>query len=150
MISLLIVSSLAGFYQIIRHSYEAPSTQEDIFIASKQCSQYTLGSQYLEVGHVYRYIDLDGEEKILQYDRHRLVKTPGYEILLFDIDNVSFDMEEDLIYMTIQRDNKNYRFLLTYAQKQIDEDDEKEDEISDETDAPVENEKNVSPQTTYF
>nr|WP_290142358.1 competence type IV pilus minor pilin ComGF [Allocoprobacillus halotolerans] len=88
---------------------------EDIYIAAKQCSQYTIGTTYIEAGDVLRYRNFEGEETTLEWNQQRLVKKPGYEILLFDIDDVSFSIENDFIYMHVIRNRQNYTFLLTYA-----------------------------------
>ena len=34
---------------------------------------------------------------------------------MFDIDDVSFSIENDFIYMHVIRNRQNYTFLLTYA-----------------------------------
>lgn len=126
-ITSIILLSLTSLFQFVRYAY-TPHTenQEDIYIASKQCSQYTLGSSYVEVGNIYRFINLEGEETTIFYDQGRLVKKPGYEILLFHIDDVNFYIEDDLIYMNIERDHKNYVFLLTYAFLESEEENEED------------------------
>lgn len=130
-ITSIILLSLTSFFQLVRYAYTAHTeNQEDIYIASKQCTQYTLGSSYLEVGDVYRFMNLEGEETTILYDQGRLVKKPGYEILLFNVDDVDFYIEDDLIYMNIERNRKNYVFLLTYAY--LENEDENEEDISEE------------------
>ncbi len=130
-ITSIILLSLTSFFQLVRYAYTAHTeNQEDIYIASKQCTQYTIGSSYLEVGDVYRFMNLEGEETTILYDQGRLVKKPGYEILLFNVDDVDFYIEDDLIYMNIERNRKNYVFLLTYAY--LENEDENEEDISEE------------------
>lgn len=130
-ITSIILLSLTSFFQLVCYAYTAHTeNQEDIYIASKQCTQYTIGSSYLEVGDVYRFMNLEGEETTILYDQGRLVKKPGYEILLFNVDDVDFYIEDDLIYMNIERNRKNYVFLLTYAY--LENEDENEEDISEE------------------
>lgn len=130
-ITSIILLSLTSFFQLVRYAYTAHTeNQEDIYIASKQCTQYTIGSSYLEVGDVYRFMNLEGEETTILYDQGRLVKKPGYEILLFNVDDVDFYIEDDLIYINIERNRKNYVFLLTYAY--LEKEDENEEDISEE------------------
>ena len=66
---------------------------------------------------------------ILQLDHHRLVKTPGFEIILTDIDDLQFEIINDLVYVTITRDENDYRFLLTYAKEKEEIKEENEEVI---------------------
>ena len=49
---------------------------------------------------IYNFdMNFEEEETSLQLDQKRLVKKPGFEILLFDIDDVSFSVENDFVYI---------------------------------------------------
>lgn len=80
-------------------------------------------------------MNFEEEETSLQLDQKRLVKKPGFEILLFDIDDVSFSVENDFVYIHITRDRQNYTFLLTYANmhQEAEETDENISEIIPES-----------------
>lgn len=115
-ITLVIICSLSGLFNLIKHTYQIyKQSNEDIYIAVKQCSQYVIGTSYIEADDVFRYINMDGEETTLELDQNRLVKKPGFEILLFNVDDVSFSKKNDFIYIHITRNNQTYTFLLTYA-----------------------------------
>ena len=115
-ITLIIILSLTNLFHLVQYAYtHHTQNDEDIYIAAKQCTQYTLGCEYLEVGDTFRYMNFDEEETSLQLDQKRLVKKPGFEILLFDIDDISFSIDNDFVYMHITREHQNYTFLLTYA-----------------------------------
>lgn len=120
----MIVSSLFGMYRLIIHTQNVTITHEDIYIAAKQVSQEVLGTCYEEVGHTYEYISRSGETFTFEFDNHRLVKTPGFEIMLTDVDDLSFEIENDFIYMSISRDEKDYRFMLTFVKEKQEIDDE--------------------------
>ncbi len=113
----MIMMSLMSFYRLISHSYHLSEFQEDLYIASKQVSQYVIGTRYIELGDTYSYIDLDGRIMTFKYDHQRLVKTPGFEILLSDIGDLNFYEQNQFIYMNVTRDQKEYLFLLTYAKE---------------------------------
>ncbi|WP_390542425.1 competence type IV pilus minor pilin ComGF [Massilimicrobiota timonensis] len=135
-ITLIILLSLTSLFQLIRYAYtHHTQNNEDIYIAAKQCSQYTLGCAYLEAGDTFRYMNFEEEETSLQLDQKRLVKKPGFEILLFDIDDVSFSVENDFVYIHMTRDRQNYTFLLTYANmhQEAEETDENISEIIPES-----------------
>lgn len=114
-ITLMIVTSLTGFYNAIAHSQNIKSHHEDIYIGVKQASQYMLGSRYKEVGSRYVYMDFHNQENVLFFEKGRLVKSPGYEILLMNIENGYFEINNEHIYLCFQREQKDYRFLMTYA-----------------------------------
>ena len=80
-------------------------------------------------------MNFEEEETSLQLDQKRLVKKPGFEILLFDIDDVSFSVENDFVYIPMTRDHQNYTSLLTYANmhQEAEETDENISEIIPES-----------------
>lgn len=47
-----------------------------------------------------------------QFNRQRLVSTPGFNIYLHRLDDVYFEIEEDKVYMTIERGNHSERFQI--------------------------------------
>lgn len=107
--------SLTGFYRLIHHSQNIETHQEDIYIGIKQLSQYTLGTTYKDVGTIYQYVDYEKQDNEIVFERGRLVKKPGYETLLTNVENGYFEIQNDHIYVCFQRDEVDYRFLVTYA-----------------------------------
>ena len=65
----------------------------------------------------YSFYNYDGEIMTFDIDNHRLVKTPGFEIMITNIDDLFFEMKHDMIYMNVVRNEKEYQFLLTFAKK---------------------------------
>ncbi|MCD8027841.1 MAG: hypothetical protein LUF02_04080 [Erysipelotrichaceae bacterium] len=130
----MIVSGIVGMYRIMSHTYNVQDYNEDLYIAAKQVSQYTLGTYCVSLSDNYTYIDYDEQENTLILDNGRLVKKPGFEILLSNIDNLSFSNNNEMIYMTVERDNKEYTFLIGfYREKSEHEEDETNDETIQET-----------------
>lgn len=104
-------------YRIIAHSQKIEATDEDIFIAAKQTSQYVLGTRFVELSNTYTYLDFDKQEMTLSLNNNRLVKTPGFEILLTQIKDVRFYEQNGFIYMDITRDDNEYHFLINKARE---------------------------------
>ena len=123
---MIIVLSLTGFYRVIAHSNQISSFDEDIYIAAKQVSQYAIGSCYKEIDDSYTYYNLEQEEVTFELNNRRLVKTPGFEIMLTNIDDLYFVVENNNIYMNVERSEREYRFLINYAKEK------EEDDIPDE------------------
>lgn len=104
-------------YRTISHAQNISQYDEDIFIAAKQISQEVLGTNYEDVGEQYSFYNYDGEIMTFDIDNHRLVKTPGFEIMITNIDDLSFEMKHNMIYMNVVRNEKEYQFLLTFAKE---------------------------------
>ena len=85
-------------------------------------SQYAIGSCYEEVDDSYTYYNFEQEEVTFELNNRRLVKTPGFEIMLTNIDNLYFVIENNNIYMNIERSEREYRFLVNYAKEKEEED----------------------------
>ena len=45
-------------------------------------------------------------------DEGRIVKTPGFEIFAFNIDDVKFKRVNNCIYMLVEREEQEYSFLI--------------------------------------
>lgn len=116
-ITLLITTNTLSMYRLMKHVKEMKTYQEDIYIGVKQVSQYLIGSYYLDLNNGYHYVSRDQKEFNLVYDHHRLVKKDGYEIIINNIDSVSFDLKNSMVYMTITRDQQSYRFLIGFARE---------------------------------
>lgn len=82
---------------------------------------------------------LFNEEYTLKYDRNRLVKTPGYEIMLIDLASADFITKGECIYLSYQRNNetKNHERLLTCKQKGMDFTLFPDDDAVDDFDASI-------------
>lgn len=127
--TLLITVNLSSIIYIASQKTSTVSNNEDIYIAAKQVSQYLIGSYYIKIDNGYHYTSIDNQDMVLTYDKHRLVKRNGYEILLHQIDGVQFQIKNALVYMTVKRNQKSYQFLVGYAREKK----EVEDEILSET-----------------
>lgn len=56
---------------------------------------------------------LNHEKKVLYFDKHRIVKSPGYEIYMEQIDEAIFYKKEDGYYVWFKKKNKTYDFELS-------------------------------------
>ncbi len=52
------------------------------------------------------------EEIELKYDRNRLVRTPGYEILLENISEAHFYEEDNKIFLSYSQEQEDYQFQI--------------------------------------
>lgn len=57
-------------------------------------------------------LDINHEEYQMRYDKHRLVKQPGYEIWMEKIDGATFYKEQKGIYLTIDHQGKKQTYQI--------------------------------------
>ena len=84
----------------------------DIAIGLKQVSEYLLAGDIKDVHDQLIYNDETGQENIIEYDNHRLVKRPGYETLITNIDCANFYVKNDYIYIGLERHHQSYTYLI--------------------------------------
>ena len=84
----------------------------DISIGVKQVSEYLLAGDIKEVSDQLIYEDEDKEKNIIEYDHHRLVKRPGYETLITNIDCANFYVKNNYIYLGLERNHHSYTYLI--------------------------------------
>lgn len=88
------------------------SYNQDIAVGAKQLADYLLVSKIKTYSEDIGYYDEKGEENTIIFDKRRLVKTPGYEILITDIDDVIFFEKDAYMYMTITRGQQKYTYMI--------------------------------------
>ena len=88
------------------------NTNQDIAVGAKQLADYLLVSKIKTYSEDIGYYDDKGEENTIIFEKRRLVKTPGYEILITDIDDVLFFEKDDYMYMTVTRKNQKYTYMI--------------------------------------
>lgn len=108
-------------FKMVKHSQNISTHDEDVYIAAKQVSQYLLGTYYVQAGKNYQYLDDKNDEWSLVLDHRRLIKKPGFEVMLTDIDDLSFVLKQDWIYMKVKRQKKNYQFLVGFKREKNNE-----------------------------
>ena len=62
-----------------------------------------------------------GDECSLQFDKQRLVKTPGYEIFMEALEQASFVWEGECVYLDYQREGREAKRLLACHQPRVDQ-----------------------------
>ena len=121
----MIVTCITPMVRTLQKANDFIPQDEDIYLGVKQLSQYAMGTYYLGHGNEYRYLNYEEEEVSIVLDNHRLVKKPGFEILICNIDDVSFEVKNKWIYINLIREQRYYSFLIAY---------QKEKELLDEED----------------
>lgn len=113
----MIVMSLIPIYRFVSHTHDIRGKNEDIYIGAKLASQYLLGSFYINNEGGYRYLSRNNKEMILTFDKNRLIKKEGYEILIHNIQSCHFVIQNDMLYMDVVRNKEQYHFLIGYVRE---------------------------------
>lgn len=113
----MIVTCITPMVRVLKKTHDFIPQDEDIYLGVKQLSQYTMGTYYLGHGNEYHYLNCQEEEVSIVLDNHRLVKKPGYEILICHIDDVSFEVKDKWVYINLTRNERHYSFLMAYQKE---------------------------------
>ena len=109
-ICLMIVLNVPSIMRVLK--IPVVSYNQDIAVGAKQLADYLLVSKIKTYSEDIGYYDEKGEENTIIFDKRRLVKTPGYEILITDIDDVIFFEKDAYMYMTITRGQQKYTYMI--------------------------------------
>lgn len=109
-ICLMIVMNVPSLVRLLR--VPVVNHNQDIAVGAKQLADYLLVSKIKTYSEDIGYYDEKGEENTIIFEKRRLVKTPGYEILITDIDDVIFFEKNAYMYMTITRANQKYTYMI--------------------------------------
>lgn len=109
-ICLMIVLNVPSIIRVLK--IPVVSYNQDIAVGAKQLADYLLVSKIKTYSEDIGYYDEKGEENTNIFDKRRLVKTPGYEILITDIDDVIFFEKDAYMYMTITRGQQKYTYMI--------------------------------------
>lgn len=83
-----------------------PNHQDQFAIL--QLRQIVAISKDRQVKEKALYMIYEHEEIRIEFDRNRLVKRDGYEILMENIDDAEFIEEDEKVYLRYQKDGKTY------------------------------------------
>ena len=111
----MIVFSITPIYRFLNNVNRDNYYNEDIYISIKQISQYLIGSKYITVDDSYTYMSREDNETTLYLNNNKLIKKPGNEILLYNVDDISFDIRDSYVYINVSRNETSYRFMIGYA-----------------------------------
>lgn len=88
-----------------------PNHQDQFAIL--QLRQIAVVSKDREVKERTLYMIYEHEEIRIEFDRNRLVKRDGYEILMENIEYAEFFEEDGKIYLRYQKDKKTFSVQIT-------------------------------------
>lgn len=109
--TLMILFNASAIIHVTNVNYK--QYDEDISIGVKQLSTYLMTSQNITFDDHLEYDYSDHKHYTISINNHRLVKEPGFEILIMNVDSIKYLSRNAYLYAVIKRDNHSYQFLLT-------------------------------------
>lgn len=109
-ICLMIVMNVPSLVRLLR--VPVVNDNQDIAVGAKQLADYLLVSKIKTYSEDIGYYDEEGKENTIIFEKRRLVKTPGYEVLITDIDDVLFFEKDAYMYMTVTRKKQKYTYMI--------------------------------------
>mgnify|MGYP001106083555 CR=1 FL=1 len=104
--------NLSSIYHIFKKVYVKSDMNEDLYIAAKQISQHLVYAREIEIYNELIYKDEKNDKISICLDDNRIVKTPGFEIFAFNVDDLDFKIKNNFLYMIIERDHHHFQFLI--------------------------------------
>lgn len=111
MVSLIVSFLVMVLIMTCQHIITLDTYQQDQFAILQIRQLAALSSEY-QVEDGILYLVINHEQYQMEWDKNRLVRTEGYEILLENIENAYFEQEDESVYLFFQKNKKNYRFQI--------------------------------------
>lgn len=110
MISLFISSMICMIFSTLFHLINIKDVKQDQYAILQLRERCAFASCSVEDGKMI--LEMNHEQYMIFYDRHRLVKEKGYEILLENIDDAYFERKDGSIYLRYQKENQSFLFEI--------------------------------------
>ncbi len=110
MISLFISSMICMIFSTLFHLINIKDVKQDQYAILQLRERCAFASCSVEDGKMI--LEMNHEQYMIFYDRHRLVKEKGYEILLENIDDAYFERKDGIIYLRYQKENQSFLFEI--------------------------------------
>lgn len=104
--------NISSIYHLFKYANHSVTNYTDLSIAAKQISQSVILGRDFQFDDELEYINEKNEKATIYLDDNRIVKTPGFEIFAFDVDDLYFYEKNTFIYMNITRDTYECSYLI--------------------------------------
>ncbi len=130
-ITLLILFNLVPILKVIVVKDDLKVTMSNYSLGANQLSKILYTAKDIEVSDCLTYKDQEDKTFTISLHNHRLVKEPGFDILIHNVNDLSFYQIDKKIYMDIEDDSNTYTYLIGYDYQieVVDESEELENEM---------------------
>ena len=130
-ICLLIILNTVPILKVITVKDNLEITTSSFSLGANQISKILFTAKDIQVSDSLIYTNEDDEQSTISLDNGRVVKKPGFDILIHDVDELSFYQNDRNIYMELNRDDNNYTYLIACDYQISEEENETSAEIEE-------------------
>ena len=130
-ICLLIILNTVPILKVITVKDKLEITTSSFSLGANQISKILFTAKDIQVSDSLIYTNEDDEQFTISLDNGRVVKEPGFDILIHDVDELSFYQNDRNIYMELNRDDNNYTYLIACDYQINEEENETSAEIEE-------------------
>ena len=130
-ICLLIILNTVPILKVITVKDKLEITTSSFSLGANQISKILFTAKDIQVSDSLIYTNEDDEQFTISLDNGRVVKEPGFDILIHNVDELSFYQNDRNIYMELNRDDNNYTYLIACDYQISEEENETSAEIEE-------------------
>lgn len=130
-ICLLIILNTVPILKVITVKDNLEITTSSFSLGANQISKILFTAKDIQVSDSLIYTNEDDEQFTISLDNDRVVKEPGFDILIHNVDELSFYQNDRNIYMELNRDDNNYTYLIACDYQISEEENETSAEIEE-------------------
>ncbi len=130
-ICLLIILNTVPILKVITVKDNLEITTSSFSLGANQISKILFTAKDIQVSDSLIYTNEDDEQFTISLNNGRVVKEPGFDILIHNVDELSFYQNDRNIYMELNRDDNNYTYLIACDYQINEEENETSTEIEE-------------------
>ena len=130
-ICLLIILNTVPILKVITVKDNLEITTSSFSLGANQISKILFTAKDIQVSDSLIYTNEDDEQFTISLDNGRVVKEPGFDILIHNVDELSFYQNDRNIYMELNRDDNNYTYWIACDYQINEEENETSTEIEE-------------------
>lgn len=130
-ICLLIILNTVPILKVITVKDNLEITTSSFSLGANQISKILFTAKDIQVSDSLIYTNEDDKQFTISLDNGRVVKEPGFDILIHNVDELSFYQNDRNIYMELNRDDNNYTYLIACDYQISEEENETSAEIEE-------------------
>lgn len=127
-ISLLIILNTVPILKVITAKDKLEISSSNYAIGAKQLSWILYCAKDISINSKLSFKNEKDEEFTVSLNNHRVVKEPGFDILIHNVDKLDFYQQDKNIYMEISSNDQKYLYLIA-TNYQVEEVVDNENEI---------------------
>lgn len=117
-ICLLIVINILPIVKIVNSKNKIDINSSFYAIGAKQITKILYTAKDIKIDENLKYLDTDNKTYTLSLNKNRVVKEPGFDILIRDVKKLNFYRHDKNIYMYLSDDKNEYYYLIAVDYQQ--------------------------------